>query len=237
MIKELSNLVSDYCNGPDHYDFREFINSATDVEKAKSLCSETLKSLNEKKYEDIKNNSYFWIEKNNNSTIYEAVRKVEQHFCFDRKNILDTLEIKKVDKDTELADKLLDFVKNFSWEDVKEHILYMISNWTFTNWETMFVAMLDEKIVGMASIMKEDYYPLPEIYPWISSIFVTEEYRGYRISEKLIDYANNYALENGFERTYIPTEYIGLYEKYGYRYCKDIINYSNGKDRLYVKKL
>ena len=29
----------------------------------------------------------------------------------------------------------------------------------------------------------------------------------------------------------------GLYEKYGYRYMKDIVNYGNGVDRLYVKDI
>ena len=149
----------------------------------------------------------------------------------------DLLEIRKVDRDTEMVDRLLDFVENFSWIDVKEHILRSINNWVFTDWETMFVAIADGKIVGLASIMKTDYYPLPKIYPWISSVFVTEEYRGHRISEKLIDFANDYAKENGFKRTYIPSEHIGLYEKYGYRYLKDITNYGKGTDRLYVKDL
>lgn len=149
----------------------------------------------------------------------------------------DLLEIRKVDRDTEMVDRLLDFVENFSWIDVKEHILRSINNWVFTDWETMFVAIADGKIVGLASIMKTDYYPLSEIYPWISSVFVTEEYRGHRISEKLIDFANDYAKENGFNRTYIPSEHIGLYEKYGYRYLKDITNYGKGTDRLYVKDL
>ena len=151
--------------------------------------------------------------------------------------IIDALEIEKVEKDTELVDKLLDFVENFSWEDVKEHALWMINNWVFTDWEAMIVAMVDGQIVGMTTIMKTDYYPLPEIYPWISSVFVTEEYRGHRISEKLIDFANEYAKEIGFDRTYIPSEHIGLYEKYGYHYLKDIVNYGNGIDRLYVKGL
>ena len=151
--------------------------------------------------------------------------------------IIDALEIRKVEKDTELVDKLLDFVENFSWEDVKEHALWMINNWVFTDWEAMIVAMVDGQIVGMTTIMKTDYYPLPEIYPWISSVFVTEEYRGHRISEKLIDFANEYAKEIGFDRTYIPSEHIGLYEKYGYHYLKDIVNYGNGIDRLYVKGL
>ena len=37
---------------------------------------------------------------------------------------IDSLDIRKVDKDTELAEKLLDFVENFSWEEVKEISFY-----------------------------------------------------------------------------------------------------------------
>ena len=89
----------------------------------------------------------------------------------------------------------------------------------------------------MVTIAKTDYYPLPEIYPWISTLFVSEEYRGHKISEKLINYANNYARELGFDKTYIPSTHIGLYEKYGYIYIKDIVNYGNDIDRLYMKKI
>lgn len=150
---------------------------------------------------------------------------------------IELLEIQKVDKDTEMMNRLLDFVENFSWLEVKEHTLWMIRNWAFREWETPFVATIAGRIVGMATVMKSDYYPLPEIYPWVSTLFVTEEYRGHRISEKLIDFANKYAKEIGFDKTYIPTEYVGLYEKYGYRYIKEIVNYGNGTDRLYAKEL
>ena len=147
------------------------------------------------------------------------------------------LEIRKVDKDTDLADKLIRFVENFSWEAVKEHMLEVLQTWAFTDFETPFVAIINNQIVGMVSIMKTDYYPLPQIYPWVTNLFVTEAYRGQRISEKLIDFANRYAKENGFDRTYIPSVHIGLYEKYGYRYLKDIVNYGDGIDRLYVKDI
>ena len=150
---------------------------------------------------------------------------------------IDLLEIQKVDKDTETMNQLLDFVENFPWIEVKEHILWMIKNWDFKEWEAPFAAMIAGRIVGMATIMKSDYYPLPEIYPWVSTLFVTEEYRGHRISEKLIDFANQYARDLGFDRTYIPTEHVGLYKKYGYHYVKDIVNYGNGTDRLYTKEL
>ena len=143
----------------------------------------------------------------------------------------------KVDKGTEEARRLLEFAESFSWVEVREHVVKGLLNWEFEDWETPFAAVADGRIVGMAAIMKSDYYPLPGIFPWVTTIFVSEEYRGRRLSEKLIEHANRYALSLGFTRTYIPSEYTGLYEKYGYRYVRDIINYGGGTDRLYVKDL
>ena len=52
--------------------------------------------------------------------------------------------IRKVDKDTDLAQKLLSFVESCSWIEVKEHIAKMICAWEFEDWETMFAAIIDE---------------------------------------------------------------------------------------------
>ena len=145
--------------------------------------------------------------------------------------------IKKVESDTEMLKQLLDFVRTFSWEEVREHTLQLIESWGFTDWETPFAAVVDGRIVGIETIMKTDYYPLPDIFPWISTVFVSEGYRGRRISGRLIDFANSYAKALGFDRTYIPTEFTGLYEKYGYTYVRDIVNYGGGTDRLYVRKI
>ena len=101
----------------------------------------------------------------------------------------------------------------------------------------MFAAIHDGKIVGMASAMKTDYYPLPHIYPWVSCIFVSEEYRGQKISGELIAHANQYLKKHGFSRSYIPSEFFGLYERYGYSYLRDIVNYGGGTDHLFVKEL
>lgn len=82
LIKEPSNLVEDYCNRPDHQGFCDFINSTSNIEKAKAICNATLKSLNEKRCNDIKNSGYYWIERTSKSTVDETVRKVERHFGF-----------------------------------------------------------------------------------------------------------------------------------------------------------
>ena len=80
MIKEPEDLVNDYCNRPDHQDFKDFIQSATNVEMAKAICSETLKSLNGKHYQAIKESGYFWLERDINRSVEETIELAAKHF-------------------------------------------------------------------------------------------------------------------------------------------------------------
>ena len=242
MIKKPVNLVDEYCNRPDHQGFSDFIHSATDFEAAKATCNETLMTLNAKYYEDVKASGYFYVDRGDGLSVEETVARTAAHFGLEipgagAEGAADELTIVKVDKDTPFAKEFLHFVENCTWTEVREHIAGLVRDWKFTDWETMFAAVKDGKIIGMASVLKEDYYPLPDIFPWVSCVFVEKPYRGQRISEKLIEKANAYAKEQGFTKTYIPTEFTGLYERYGYRYLKDIVNYGGGTDRLYVKDL
>ena len=263
MLRKPVNLVDEYCNRPDHQGFSDFIHSATDFEAAKATCNETLMSLNAKYYEDVKASGYFFVDRADGLSVEETVTRTAKHFGFTEKfkdaktgaepaegkvadekkttagqqPAADGVTIVKVEKDTTFASEFLHFVENCSWSEVREHIAGLIREWQFTDWETMFAAVKDGRIIGMTSVLKTDYYPLPDIFPWVSCVFVEKPYRGQRISEKLIDTANEYAKEQGFTKTYIPTEFTGLYERYGYRYIKDIVNYGGGTDRLYGKDL
>ena len=232
LIRKPEELVEEYSNRPDHEGFRNFIRSATDYDKAAKTCNDTLYSLNIDRYNYIKESDFFWLERDETRSVEETVRLVEKHFGW---SILDNLSIQKVDAGTALNDELLQFIGNCSWNEVKAHLTEVIRNNTLSDWETFFVAKINDKIVGMVSVMKEDYYPLPEVSPWVSSVFVTEEYRGHRISGKLIAYANDYLANLGFRQSYIPSEYVGLYEKYGYHYVTEITNYGGGVDHLFEK--
>lgn len=68
----------------------------------------------------------------------------------------------------------------------------MIDKWGLADWETPFVMLDGDRIIGMVTVAKTDYYPLPDVYPWVSGVFVSEEYRGHRLSGQMIDFANTY---------------------------------------------
>lgn len=80
LIKNPANLIEDYCNRLDHQDFSDFISSSTNVENAKSTCNGALRNINTESYKKIKNSHYFWLERNEYSTVEETVYKVERHF-------------------------------------------------------------------------------------------------------------------------------------------------------------
>ena len=232
LIRKPDELVEEYSNRPDHEAFRNFIHSASDYDKAAQTCNETLYSLNIERYNYIKASDFFWLERDAARSVDETVQMVERHFGW---SLLEDLSIRKVDAGTALNDELLRFIENCSWNEVKAHLMDVVSNNSLTDWESFFVAMINGRIVGMVSVMKEDYYPLPEVSPWVSSVFVTEEYRGHRISGKMIAYANDYLAGFGFKQSFIPSQHVGLYEKYGYHYITEITNYGGETDHLYEK--
>jgi predicted methyltransferase len=60
-------------------DFFQYLNSATDIEKAKQTVNITLYELNVNRIEEIKSSSFFWIERTVDSTVESTLTCVEKH--------------------------------------------------------------------------------------------------------------------------------------------------------------
>lgn len=144
--------------------------------------------------------------------------------------------ISRIEKSNERWDELINYSKNCSWIAGK-HLAGLMEKNAFTEWESVFAAVLEDKIVGFCTFMKTDYYPENRYSPWISSIFVDEAYRGCRISEKMIKTVIAYAKEQGFSKVYIPSDIIGLYEKYGFEKIDKLQNYGGDIDNIFAKEI
>ncbi len=108
----------------------------------------------------------------------------------------------------------------------------------FLSWERVFCAVEGGRVVGFCTLTARD--ELPEKYdytPFIGFVFVEEAARGHRISEQLLRGAEAYAAELGFDVLYIMSGEKGLYEKYGFRFLKELPTIYGGMDQLFVKEL
>lgn len=74
--------------------------------------------------------------------------------------------------------------------------------------------------------------------PWISCVFTYPEYRGNSYAEKLIYHAEKFAVsEFNAEYTYISTDHVGLYEKYGYEFFTNCQTVWGEETRVLRKKM
>lgn len=78
--KNNDNIIDDYCNRKSHEDFNTYINSSTNPIFAKENCNAVLRELNNERCETIRNSNFFWIERDENSTVQETLQMVEKHF-------------------------------------------------------------------------------------------------------------------------------------------------------------
>ena len=76
-----------------------------------------------------------------------------------------------------------------------------------------------------------------ETSPFIGFAFVDEKCRGQRLSEKMINVATEYAKSAGYNKIYILSGEIGLYEKYGFEKIGDEETTYGTVDQLIQKRL
>ena len=152
------------------------------------------------------------------------------------KDLLDfkSYEFRIITNKEELWNKVADFAQNCSWKAGKS-LAQKILESKFEEWERVIVAIENENIAGFCSFTKKDSIEDMEYTPYIGYMFVSELYRGERLSEGLIRVAINYAKKIGFNEVYIVSGEIGLYEKYGF--VKIDEKYHNGSmEQIFVKK-
>ncbi len=122
-----------------------------------------------------------------------------------------------------------------SWK-AGSYLAEKMKNNGFAEWERVFAASVDEKVVGFCTLTEKDELPAKyEFTPFIGFLFVDEQYRGKRLSELMLKSATSYAQALGYEKIYIMSGEIGLYEKYGFEKLGNYETIYDTIDQLFVK--
>ena len=146
------------------------------------------------------------------------------------------MEIKQVLYKDEYWDKLIDFARKSSWRESP----IIANTWeenNYLDWERIFIAIENNNIVGHCSLNEKDSIPNVEYTPYIQPVFVNEQFRGYRLSEKLILCAMSYAKSLGFEKVYIVSDHKNFYEKYGFEKIDEKNDYRGELQSIFVHKI
>ncbi|AVQ97742.1 GNAT family N-acetyltransferase [Oceanobacillus iheyensis] len=100
-----------------------------------------------------------------------------------------------------------------------------------------YLLMDDDKIIGCAGLITNDFISRMDLYPWLCAVYIEEEYRGNAYNSILLEKAKIDAKEGGFNHLYLCTDHIGLYEKYGFEFIGTGYHPWGDNSRIYKKTL
>ena len=100
-----------------------------------------------------------------------------------------------------------------------------------------FVALDGERPVGTVGVWRCDLISRQDLFPWLAALYVDESARGSGLSAALQDYAEAWCRERGFADLYLYALCTDYYERFGWRYIGDALDYPDVTVRLYHKAL
>ena len=95
----------------------------------------------------------------------------------------------------------------------------------------------DKNLISFCTLAEFDDVQPTSLTPWIGFIYTCPNYRGKRLAGKLLSHAEALARCDGATHTYISTNHIDLYEKYGYEFFETMKDIEGEDTRVYRKKL
>ncbi|KTD83509.1 GNAT family N-acetyltransferase [Paenibacillus etheri] len=107
------------------------------------------------------------------------------------------MQIESIIYSNKLWQIVIEYAQECSWR-AGTTLAKQMKECHFSDWERVFVALDGDHIAGYCALAKTDCIPDIPYTPYIGFVFVGEQYRGNRLSEKLILSASAYAKGTGF---------------------------------------
>lgn len=134
-----------------------------------------------------------------------------------------------------LWDETIALAANCSWR-TGPYLAEKMADNDFAGWERVFAVCVDGEVAGFCTLSEKDELPPEyEFTPFIGFVFVDEKYRGKRLSERMINAAASYAHGLGYDKVYVMSGEVGLYEKYGFTGLGYYQTIYGRVDRLFVR--
>ena len=130
-----------------------------------------------------------------------------------------------------------EYASGVSWK-AGPYLANMMRTGQFKDWERVIIAREGDEILGFCDFTEYDDMPQEKGYsPFIGFVFVGEQHRGRRISQRMIEKACQYAKSLGYSAVYLTSTEKGLYEKYGFMKVSEEDTVFDTHEQLFIRSI
>ena len=94
-----------------------------------------------------------------------------------------------------------------------------------------------DELVSFCTYAEKDDIQPTELTPWVGFVYTFPAHRGHRRVGILFDEIERLAEKDGVDEVYISTNHVGLYEKYGCEFYREMQDIHGEPSRVYVKRI
>lgn len=96
-----------------------------------------------------------------------------------------------------------------------------------------FIALDGEKLLGTVGLWRCDLICRQDLWPWLAALYVDEAARGQGLAGLLQKQVIEYAREQGYAQLHLYSACRDFYERYGWHYIGDGLDYPDTTVHLY----
>ncbi len=96
-----------------------------------------------------------------------------------------------------------------------------------------FVAVEGERLLGTVGLWRCDLIARQDLFPWLASLYVDESARGLGLAGRLQQHVQAYARQAGYTELHLWSACRDFYERYGWQYIGDGLEYPDKTVHLY----
>lgn len=100
-----------------------------------------------------------------------------------------------------------------------------------------FIALDGDTLAGTVGLWRCDLISRQDLTPWLAALYVDDAYRSCGLGQKLQEFVLEQSLSSGFREVYLYAEFTGYYERFGWEYIGDALDYPDKPVRVYHQSL
>jgi predicted N-acetyltransferase YhbS len=96
-----------------------------------------------------------------------------------------------------------------------------------------FIALEQGRPVGTVGLWRSDLLSRQDLTPWLAALYIDEAHRGKGLGRQLLEFVTTFSRRAGFHRLYLYAAFTGYYERFGWLYLGEGVEYPRKRVYLY----